>query len=117
MLWDLHGEDDFQSVRMTYFRGAAGYLLVADGTRRATLDRALVLQKGAEDAVGRIPFVLVLNKADLTEEWEVDDGLISEITAKGWTVIKGSAKTGQGVEEAFRLLTEKILGTAAPPVS
>ncbi len=110
VLWDLHGEDDFQSVRMTYFRGAAGYLLVADGTRRATLDRALVLQKGAEESVGPIPFVLVLNKADLTDEWEVDDSLVAEIAAKGWTVVKGSAKTGEGVEEAFRLLTEKILG-------
>ena len=74
MLWDLHGEDDFQSVRMTYFRGAAGYLLVADGTRRATVERAIVLQKSAEAAVGKIPFVFALNKADLTEEWEVEEG-------------------------------------------
>jgi len=117
VLWDLHGEDDFQSVRMTYFRGAAGYLLVADGTRRATLDRALVLQKGAEESVGPIPFILILNKADLTDEWEVDDSLVAEIAAKGWTVVRGSAKTGEGVEEAFRLLTEKILGVSASPGS
>jgi len=108
VIWDLHGEDDFQSVKMSYFRGAAGYLLVADGTRKATVDRALLLQKAAEEAIGKIPFVFVLNKADLADEWEVDDATISELSGNGWTVLKGSAKTGQGVEEAFQLLTETI---------
>src|ERR1700675_4666549 len=36
VLWDLYGEDEFQKMRMSYLRGASGYLLVADGTRRAT---------------------------------------------------------------------------------
>jgi len=38
ILWDLAGEDDIGSLRITYLRGAAGYVLVADGTRPATLD-------------------------------------------------------------------------------
>ena len=109
VLWDLHGEDDFQSVRMSYFRGASGYLLVADGTRAATVERAVALQKGAEAAVGKLPFVFVLNKADLKEEWEVGEDTIAQLAGNGWTVLKGSAKTGEGVEEAFRLLTEKML--------
>ena len=33
LLWDLHGDDEFQEVRDSYLRGAAGFLLVADGTR------------------------------------------------------------------------------------
>ena len=33
IIWDLHGEDDFQSVRMSYLRGASGCFYVADGTR------------------------------------------------------------------------------------
>ena len=35
VIWDIYGEDDFQKVRMSYLRGASGYLLVADGTRRS----------------------------------------------------------------------------------
>ena len=33
VLWDLAGEDEFQSVQTSYLRGASGYLLVIDGTR------------------------------------------------------------------------------------
>ena len=40
MLWDIYGEDEFQTVRASYLRGASGYLLVADGTRQLTLDTA-----------------------------------------------------------------------------
>jgi GTPase SAR1 family protein len=40
VLWDLYGEDEFQKMRWPYLRGAAGYLLVADGTRRNTLEKA-----------------------------------------------------------------------------
>jgi small GTP-binding protein len=111
VIWDLHGEDDFQSVRMSYFRGASGYLLVADGTRRVTVEHAVILQRGAEEAVGKLPFVFLLNKSDLTEEWEVGEDSIAELAGKGWTVLQCSARTGRGVEEAFRLLTGKMLET------
>jgi small GTP-binding protein len=47
ILWDLHGDDEFQKVRTSYLQGSASYLLVADGTRRVTLDKALRLQKEA----------------------------------------------------------------------
>ena len=33
MLWDIYGEDGFQTVQKSYLRGASGYLLVVDGTR------------------------------------------------------------------------------------
>ena len=48
IVWDLAGEDEFLQVRMSYLRGSAGYFLVADGTRRATLDKAIELQQRAE---------------------------------------------------------------------
>ena len=40
ILWDIAGEDDVTAIRMSYVRGAAGYFLVADGTRAETLDVA-----------------------------------------------------------------------------
>ena len=73
MLWDIYGQDEFQTVRTSYLRGASGYLLVADGTRQQTLDVVRSLQKTAAGIVGRVPFVLALNKADLEADWEVDD--------------------------------------------
>lgn len=44
ILWDLAGEDDIASLRMSYLRGSAGYVLVADGTRPSTLEIALSLR-------------------------------------------------------------------------
>ena len=72
VVWDVNGQDEFQNVRMSYLRGTSGYLLVVDGTRSKTLETALALQKDAETAVGRVPFLLVINKLDLADEWEID---------------------------------------------
>ncbi|HAA29692.1 MAG TPA: GTP-binding protein [Cyanobacteria bacterium UBA8553] len=110
MLWDIHGEDEFQKVQMSYLRGSSGYLLVVDGTRRATLEKALSMQKTVESTIGSVPFILILNKFDLTDEWEIDEPVMEELTKKDWTVIQGSAKTGLGVERAFLILAEKMMG-------
>jgi small GTP-binding protein len=109
ILWDIHGEDEFQKVRMSYLRGSSGYLLVVDGTRCYTLDKAFSLQQRVEESIGKVPFILILNKYDLTDEWEIDNAVMEELSQKNWTVIKGSAKTGLGVEEAFLTLANKML--------
>jgi small GTP-binding protein len=109
LLWDIYGQDEFQTVRTSYLKGASGYLLVADGTRQLTLDTARELQKTAEGVVGRVPFVLVLNKSDLAGEWRLDDKALFKMANEGWTIIKTSAKTGEGVEDAFLKLTRKVV--------
>ncbi|MCL4846265.1 MAG: GTP-binding protein [Acidobacteria bacterium] len=109
ILWDIYGEDDFQKVRLSYLRGAAGYLLVVDGTRRETLDTALTLQQGVELAVGRLPFVVLVNKADLEDTWELNERALSKLSQRGWRVVKTSAKTGAGVQEAFAALARAVI--------
>ena len=109
ILWDLYGEDEFQKLRTSYLRGSSGYLLVVDGTRKSTLQTAFELQKRVEDSIGKVPFIVVLNKCDLEEEWELDSANMETIEKKGWTVIKTSAKTGLNVEEIFHTLASKIL--------
>ena len=108
ILWDIHGEDEFQRLQMSYLRGASGYLLVVDGTRRYTLDKAFSLQDRVENSIGQVPFILLLNKLDLTDDWEIDDATLNTILQKKCIVIKSSAKTGLGVEEAFQKLVEKM---------
>lgn len=114
IVWDLAGEDEFQKVRMDYLRGAAGYLLVADGTRRSTLETARMLAERVNQAIGQIPFVLLVNKNDLAAEWEIDEEAIEECRLIGWRVLKASAKTGESVEEAFGLLAETIRSADKP---
>lgn len=109
VLWDIHGEDVFQKMQMKYLRGMSGYLLVADGTRRQTLEDALGLSERVTGIVGKIPAILVLNKADLAEQWEIDPGREKQLAEGGWKVVHTSAKTGASVEEVFSQLTQSML--------
>jgi len=109
ILWDLYGEDDFQKLRLSYLRGSSAYLLVVDGTRHETLEKAFSLQSKVEESIGNVPFLLVINKSDLTDEWEIEIEEMDKIIERGWTVIQTSAKTGLGVEEIFQNIAEKIM--------
>lgn len=115
MLWDLYGEDEFQKVRDSYLRGSAGYILVMDGTRKATVDTALALQQTAARTVGTVPFVSIINKSDVRSEWEIDERTIEQLRERGWPVLLGSAKLGQGVEELFALLATQMVSAPSCP--
>ena len=110
MLWDINGQDDYQAVQQSYLRGTSGYLLVVDGTRRATLETVSKLQQVVESVAGPVPFVVVLNKADLSQQWQVDERGLMKIADRGWPIVRTSAKTGEGVEETFTKLTRAMLG-------
>jgi small GTP-binding protein len=108
ILWDVAGEDDVSSLRMSYLRGCAGYVLVADGTRPATLEVALSLRQRVEADHGDLPCVLLLNKNDLQEEWTIGEPEMEDLRQAGWSVRSSSARTGEGVEEAFRELAVRV---------
>lgn len=102
VLWDLNGEDKFQRLSTKYLRGAAAYFLVLDGTRRETEDIALVLHRRARAALGDVPFIILLNKADLDNDWDISEEMIREYDDNDWVHMRTSAKTAEGVEQAFQ---------------
>lgn len=106
MLWDLAGEDDLAQLNISHLRGASGYILVVDGCRASSLAKAVELQQRINGQLGELPFVLVLNKADLRDQWEIKDAAISD---RGWCTFETSAKAGSGVEEMFLALAGKLL--------
>lgn len=108
-LWDIAGANKLTSATASYLRGAAGYLLIVDSTRRPTWDAALELRKSVSQQIGDKPYILLLNKADLTEQWEMNEAAIAAEREQGVTILKSSAKLGTSVEEAFSLLTLKML--------
>jgi small GTP-binding protein len=110
VLWDIYGEDRFQKVQPSYWRGMFGYLLVVDGTRRNTLDDALALNQRVIDTGLKVPAVLLVNKADLADQWEIGDDRLAQLTQSGWEIMRTSAKTGENVDAAFSRLTLKMLG-------
>jgi small GTP-binding protein len=109
MLWDIYGQDELQTVQQSYLRGTSGYLLVVDGTRRATLETATKLQQSAAQVAGNVPFIVVLNKADLESEWQMDEKGIWKLADRGVPIVRTSAKTGAGVEETFVKLARALV--------
>ena len=114
MLWDLNGEDRFQRVSDRYLTGAAGYLLVVDGTRRTTLAPAQALHERAQHLLGPVPFAVALNKADLEADWELEPDDLMRFRDPAGSIHLTSAKTGGGVEDAFTALTERLLSGPQP---
>ncbi len=109
IIWDLHGEDEFQHVRLSYLKGSSGLIYVVDGTRKQTLATALNLRQIAQNTIGKLPFVLMINKLDLKAQWEIDSETIADIKSQGIPFVITSAKTGDEVEHAFKILTQKMM--------
>jgi small GTP-binding protein len=109
MLWDLYGDDDFMKMKPSYLIGSSGYLLVADGTRSETFNVALRLHEMARETTKDAPFILLINKSDLSDSWEIEQETLNRLEQKGWKIMLTSAKDGIMVEEAFNLLTQMIL--------
>ncbi|UQZ87991.1 GTP-binding protein [Deltaproteobacteria bacterium Smac51] len=115
LLWDLEGQDDYNAVNTSYIKGAAGLLFVVDGTRGETLSVALMLRNTALDILGHnTPHVLLINKEDLNDSWEITDKVLTSLKNSGITVLKTSAKTGLNVESAFSALAEMMVDADAP---
>jgi hypothetical protein len=109
LLWDLAGQDKFQNVQASYLRGSSGIFFVVDGTRRETLAEQSSLQTLVEQCVGAVPVVIAVNKADLEAQWQIGDGELSAFYGERRLVLKTSAKTGVGVNEAFLWLAGQML--------
>jgi small GTP-binding protein len=110
MLWDLAGEDEYNSINPSYLRGAAGCILVVDGTRPKTLEVALEIKAMTETAIGQVPLIAALNKADLKADWLIESTDLEQL-AVAMPIIETSAKTELGVEEMFQQLTQNILSS------
>ena len=108
ILWDIAGEDEFYTINNSYLRGMSGYILVVDNTRKVTLDVAKTIYDRVEENQGKIPCVLVINKTDLNVDSEISEQDLEQFIPD-IPIIKSSAKTGQGVEEAFTQLVHLML--------
>jgi small GTP-binding protein len=108
ILWDIAGEDDVRGIRTSYLRGSAGYFLVVDVTRGETLEVARSIQARVTSELGSIPFLFLFNKTDL-EQWDIPEQSIEDLQDAGHVVLRTSAKTGEGVEEAFLTLAQRMV--------
>lgn len=109
VIWDLAGEDEITKLRLSHLRGAAGYILVADGCRPGSLEKAEELHLRVRASLGEVPFILALNKMDLLDKWRVPATELDRLRSLGWDCFQTSAKTGDAVEGMFQTLANKML--------
>ncbi|KAF9040592.1 ras family-domain-containing protein [Panaeolus papilionaceus] len=110
-LWDTAGQERFRSVTRSYYRGAAGAVLVYDITNRdsfANLSRWLSDARAL--ASPNLVVVLVGNKSDREEDREVEWSEASRWAAENDVhFLEASSLTGENVEAPFLLAARAIL--------
>ncbi|KAH9007620.1 P-loop containing nucleoside triphosphate hydrolase protein [Lactarius deliciosus] len=109
--WDTAGTESFRSITRSYYRGAAGCLLVYDVTSRPSFEHARTwLADVRAHADPHLTCILVGNKSDLAQErrqvpadegtrWAEEEGLL---------FVEASAKSGANVDAAFEAAARDI---------
>ena len=112
LVWDLAGQQRFDFIRGSYYRGSKGALLVFDTTRKSTWIELPKWIKEIEDALGeKIPTILLANKVDLVEHRIISREMALQFVEENGLVgyLETSALSGQNVEEAFYMLAKNTL--------
>ncbi len=110
-VWDIMGQAGFRELaKEAYFHGSRGVLAVADITRKSTLDGIRAWIDAVRDVSGPVPAILLANKKDLASQAQVTPAQVTAAASNlGCISFLTSAKTGENVEAAFRVLSTQIV--------
>ncbi|MCL7036476.1 hypothetical protein MKW94_001951 [Papaver nudicaule] len=110
-IWDTAGQEAFRSITRSYYRGAAGALLVYDITRRETFNHlARWLEDARQHASPNMAIALIGNKCDLAHRRAVTKEEGEQFAKEnGLIFMEASARTSQNVNEAFTSTAKRIL--------
>jgi small GTP-binding protein len=106
-LWDTGGQERFRAVTSSYYRAAAGILLVFDLTDRLSYYELSVWYNDILRYADSVSVMVIGNKLDLNRAVESFD-------ARKWALERGflyeeaSALTGQGVDSAVLRLVNAV---------
>uniref|UniRef100_H2YAH0 Ras-related protein Rab-23 n=1 Tax=Ciona savignyi TaxID=51511 RepID=H2YAH0_CIOSA len=109
MLWDTAGQEEFDSLTKSYYRGAQACVLVFSTTDRDSFEAVEKWKSKIEEEVGpNIPIALVQNKIDLLDNAVVEqneaEGLAKRLKLRFY---RTSVKEDLNVEEVFKYLALK----------
>ena len=110
-IWDIMGEKGFRTLlKEAYFHGSQGVIAVCDLTRPDTLFDLSGWVNTAIKQVGEVPFCFMGNKHDLGGEKAVDEEDLAKLSAiHNSPYFLTSAKTGENVDAAFKVVAKSIV--------
>ncbi|MFX1315338.1 MAG: Rab family GTPase [Promethearchaeota archaeon] len=110
-LWDFGGQERFRFLLESYVLGAKGALLMFDLTRPITLENLEQWIKIVRKGDPNLPILFLGTKLDLANDIQVDDDYAKQFLDVFDLIdyLKISSKTGENVDNAFKILTRKIL--------
>mmetsp|Transcript_24419 Transcript_24419/g.22191 ORF Transcript_24419/g.22191 Transcript_24419/m.22191 type:complete len:206 (-) Transcript_24419:21-638(-) len=109
-IWDTAGQESFRSITRSYYRDAAGALLVYDITRRESFNHlGRWLEEARQNGNPNMTIMLIGNKSDLEHRRAVSTKE-GEVFAQqhGLIFLETSAKSASNVELAFIKTAENI---------
>ncbi|MEM1658483.1 MAG: Rab family GTPase [Candidatus Jordarchaeales archaeon] len=111
MIWDIGGQEKFNTLAPAYYKGAAGGLAVFDLTRKETFENlSKWISRLRTYANPNVSIVIVGNKSDLVDERQVSLEEAMELAEKiGVPYIETSAKSGKNVIKVFEIIAEKVV--------
>ena len=118
IIYDIGGQEKFRPLRKKYAEGANTAFIVYDITDRKSFDSISEWKSDLSEFAGNSPFFIIGNKLDLQAKRQVStmEALKLSSILGAVNFFEGSAKTGEGVEDIFKLLAIKtyeyyVLGT------
>ena len=114
LFWDIAGQNEFNFLRSSFFKNSKAAIIVYSLEENDLGVKSFNhIPNWHEDIIqfcGNIPVVLFANKVDLVDENNLENssiqGVVNKLNFLGYYIT--SAKTGQGVIEAFNFIIEKL---------
>ena len=113
-LWDTAGQERFKALTPSFFRNAEGVVIAYDVTNSESFDNLKFWISSIKTNLFEknifIPIIIIGNKIDLEDMREISKDVASTFAKENkFKYFETSAKTGEGVDEAFRDLINQVL--------